>query len=718
MRSHRLAISIATLLVTGPLGAQQVPAAYPVARTVDTVTTYFGAAVPDPYRWMESLDSPDVGEWVRAENAVTMPYLAALPGRVPFTTRITALYDYPRTSVPFWEGGRWFYTRNTGLQRQNVFFSRKTIDGPEQVVIDPNKLSPDGSVPLTSFSPSPDGRWIAWGQSEGGSDWAVLYTRDLVTGRNSADTVRWVKFSGVSWTRDGKGFFYSRYPKPPAGKELEARLENHALYYHRLGTAQAADPLIYARPDNPTWFVFGGTDESGRYLFINTSRGTDKNEIYLADLGDPLHPDLKAPIRPVVTGQDANYSTLGVAGGRLYLLVDKDAPNRKVVAAPVATPDAAHWTTVIPEGKAPIEGASLVAGRIGVLTLEDVASSMHLFDLAGKPLGEVMLPGLGTSGGFAGRFDRPEIFYDFTSALQPSTVFRYDPATGQSRPFDPPRLTFDPAQFTTERVFYQSRDGTRVPMFITARRGLAKDGSNPTMLYAYGGFDISIRPGFSPGVISWVERGGVYAVANIRGGGEYGEAWHRAGQFEHKQNVFDDFISAAEYLVREKYTSPAHLAINGGSNGGLLVGAAMTQRPELFAAAVPQVGVLDMLRYDHFTGGAAWATEYGSASDSSAFHYLRAYSPLQNVRPGTCYPATLITTADHDDRVVPSHSFKFAATLQAVQAASCGKPVLIRVEAQGSHGYRPLDRRIAEMADIWAFAAAHTGMQITPPATP
>ena len=687
---------------------------YPPTRTVDHVDTYGTVKVADPYRWLEAIDSSSVTDWVRAESAVTMPYLAALPGRDILKQRITALYDFPRSSLPFWEGGRWFYSKNSGLQRQNVWYARRTLDGAEQLVLDPNQLSPDGNIALSGFSPSPDGKSLAYGQSEGGSDWVTFYVRDLASGKNTGDTVRWAKFSGASWTKDGKGFFYSRYPTPPAGEALKARLENQALYYHRLGTPQSSDVKVYARPDNPTWFVNGGTDESGRYLFVTTSKGTDKNELYLADLGDAMRPNVRAAVRPVVTGHDANYIPLGVANGRLYLQVDKDTPRRKIVATPVGAPEPRAWKAVIPQGATPIEGASLVGGRIGVLTLQDVASVVRLYTLDGKLERDVPLPGLGSASGIVGRFDRPELFYSFTSPLYPATAFLYDAETNESRPFNPPKLTFDPAQFETERVFYTSKDGTRVPMFITHRRSLVKNGNNPTMLYAYGGFSISELPGFRPDVIAWVEQGGVYAVANIRGGGEYGEEWHHAGQFARKQNVFDDFIAAGEYLVREKYTSPAKLAINGGSNGGLLIGAVMTQRPELFGAAVPQVGVHDMLRYDAFTGGAAWATEYGSSKDTAAFRYLRAYSPLHNVKAGVCYPATLLTTADHDDRVVPSHSYKLAATLQKAQMSvpGCEKPVLLRVEAQGSHGYRPLDRRIAELADIWSFAAYHLGMTV------
>ena len=715
MRRVWLSLLLASAgLIASTALSQQARIEYPPTRTGDTVDTYGSFKVPDPYRWLEDVDSKEVADWVKAENAVTMPYLAALPGRDAFRARITALYNYARTGVPFWQGGRWWYTKNSGLQKQNVWYSRVTLTGAEEMIIDPNQLSPDGSTALSAFTPSPDGRHFAYGLSEGGSDWVTLYVRDLATGKNTSDIIKWVKFSSAEWTKDGKGFFYSRFPEPPQGKQLEAKLEHMTLYYHKLETEQAADIKIYERPDQPSWFVGGTIDETRRYLFVATTRGTDKNEVYLADLGDPRHPNVQARIRPVVTGQDANYSALGVVNGKLFMTVDRDAPNRKIIATPVATPEAEHWTTVIPEGTMPIQDASLVAGQLGLLSLQDVASVVRLYSLDGKLVRDVQMPGLGTATGLIGRFDRPEIFYEFTSPLQPTTAYFYDSKTNSSRPFDPPQLTFDPARFVTERVFYHSKDGTRVPMFLTHRKDLVKNGQNPTMLYGYGGFSFSETPTFWPDVIAWVEQGGVSAHANIRGGGEYGEAWHRAGQFEKKQNVFDDFIAAAEYLIREKYTSEVKLAINGASNGGLLVGAAMTQRPDLFAAAVPQVGVMDMLRYDKFTAGAFWATEYGRSSDPKAFVYLRAYSPLQNIKPGVCYPATLITTADHDDRVVPSHSFKFAATLQSVQSAvaSCDKPTLIRIEPQGSHGYRPLDRRIAELADIWAFVAQQTGMTV------
>ena len=692
------------------------PPQYPAARTVDQADDYHGLHVADPYRWMEDLDAPEVKAWAAAENHVTLEYLSRLPNREAIKARLTELYNYPRVTVPYWEGGHWFYRRNSGLQRQAVWYTRATLDGPEHVLVDPNVLSPDGSVALSQFSPSPDGKHYVYGLSEGGSDWETFYVRDFATGRNTADTVRWVKFSGASWTKDGKGFFYSRFPEPPRGKEIQTALVNGTLYYHRLGTPQRADVKIYARPDHPTWIVGGGVDETGQYLFVRTAKGTDKNEVYVADLGDPLKPHVQAAIVPVVTGHDANYFPLGVVNGTLYLQTDRDAPNRKIVATPILTPDPSHWHDVIPAGKTAIQNSALVAGRLAVVTLEDVAGVIRTYSVDGGDARDIALPGLGTVNGVFGRFDRPEVFYDFQSMLVPLEVVRYDPASGVSRPFEAPHLTFDPLQFEMERVFYNSRDGTRVPMFIAHRKGMARDGSNPTMMYAYGGFDIPIGPDFSPALISWIEMGGVYAQPSIRGGSEYGEAWHHAAMFEKKQNVFDDFIAAGEYLIREKITSPEKLAINGGSNGGLLVGAVMTQRPELFAVALPQVGVMDMMRYHKFSGGGLWAAEYGNSDDSVAARYLHAYSPLQNIKPGVCYPATLVTTSDHDDRVVPSHSFKFAATLQTAQSAvpNCTRPALLRVEIAGSHGYRPTDRQIAERADLWAFAAAGLGMEAAP----
>jgi prolyl oligopeptidase len=694
--------------------AQSSSFTYPQPRKGDVVDNYFGTKVADPYRWMEDLNAPDVKQWVEAENAVTFKYLDALPVRDALKKRITELWNYPKVTPPRYQGRHWFYNRNSGLQRQSVVFTRETLNGSETVALDPNSLSPDGSVALSGFVPAPDALHFAYGQSEGGSDWSTYYVRELGSGKQLPDVIRWVKFSELAWTEDGKGFFYGRYPEPRAGKALEDAVRDKKIYYHALGTDQSADRLIYERAEEPALFIDADTDETGRYLFFFTNKGTsNKNELFVKDLVNPLAPKLDAPVRALYPGHTAAYDPLGVVNGTLYLLTDRQAPNKKVVAVPIDRPDAANWKTIVPESKNSIESARLIAGKLAVNALVDVASEVRFYNLDGSPAGRIATPGLGSVTGPVGRFGRPEIFYTFTSPLYPATVFRFDLAAGTSTPFEAPKLTFDPSLYTTERVFATSKDGTRVPLFITHRKDLKKDGSNPTMLYGYGGFDISEVPRFRPDVPAILERGGVYATANMRGGGEYGEAWHEAGMFDRKQHVFDDFIAAAEYLVRERYASPQTLGIMGGSNGGLLVGVVEQQRPDLFAVALPAVGVMDMLRYHKFTGGAAWATEYGSADKEKDFAYLYKYSPLHNVKPGTCYPATLVTTADHDDRVVPSHSFKFAAAMQGAQA--CGKPVLIRIETQGSHGYRPTDKRIAELADEWAFALAN--MKARPPST-
>jgi prolyl oligopeptidase len=718
-QSHRarsiVAAAVAVLLASGASAQvqQSQRLAYPETRKVDTVTDFFGTKVADPYRWMEDLNSTDVAEWVKQENAVTEQYFSQLGMRVHFKNRITELWNYPKVSLPFRTGGRLYYARNTGLQRQSAFYSRTSLGGTPKLVIDPNTLSADGSIALAGFSPSPDGKFLAYGISEGGADWRTLLVRELDSGKQLADTVRWLKGGGMSWTKDGKGFYYSRFPQPEVGKQLQNAIRDEKIYYHRIGTRQSQDVLIYERPDHPDWFVGGGVSEDGRYLFVFVNRGTEpQNRLYVADLGDPKQPKIDAPIRPLFDKGDAQYSPIGNVASTMYLQTDRDAERSKVVAFDIASPES--WRTVIPEQMNAIDQIAMYRGGIAVNYLEDVKSRVRLYDLDGKPIGDLALPGIGSLQGFSTREDTPEIFYGFTSPLYPSTVFRYDPATKKSTPFEAPRLSFDASQYETRAVFATSKDGTRVPVFVTMKKGLALDGNNPAMLYGYGGFDIATTPSFRPDVLAWLEQGGIWATASMRGGSEYGEAWHKAGMFERKQNVFDDFIAAAEYLVKEGYSSPAKLGIMGGSNGGLLVGAVEEQRPELFAVALPAVGVMDMLRYHKFTGGGAWATEYGSADDSTQFQYLVKYSPVQNVRPGTCYPATLITTADHDDRVVPSHSFKFAAAMQVAQ--SCAKPVVIRVETQGSHGYRPTDKRIAELADEWAFTAANMGMttKVTP----
>ena len=700
---------IAALALTAVAQAQRPQ--YPASKKGDVVDDYHGTAVADPYRWMENLGSTETVAWIGAQNAITSAYLEKLPYRETLRKRITELWDYPKVTLPFREGGRLFYRKNTGLQKQSVLFMRRSLSGPPRIVLDPNTMFPDGSTALFGYAPSPDGKLLIYALSEGGADWQTLRVRDLATLRDLRDSVRWVRFSGIEWTNDGKGFFYSRYPEPPKGKKLEAALTGHALYYHRIGTPQSQDQIIYQRKDVPKWLSLGEVSEDGRYLIITFARGADpRNRLYVKALGDPVDPNIAAPVKPLIEDDDAEYTYIGNAGTTFYIRTDKDAPNRRVIAVDVRDPAPEKWQTIIPESKNAIENQSMTGGRIAVQYLVDVKSEVKLFDLKGNATETIALPGVGSVFGLSGRFDTPELFYSFTSPLYPTTVFRYDRLTKKSTPFEAASSKFDAGGYETKQLWATSKDGTRIPYFVTARKGLTLDRSNPTLLYGYGGFAISETPYYRPDVPAWLELGGVYVTANMRGGGEYGESWHKAGMLEKKQNVFDDFIAVAEALVREGYTSAEHLAILGGSNGGLLVGAAMTQRPDLFAVALPAVGVLDMLRYDKFTGGALWVSEYGSPSDTAAFKYLRAYSPLQNVRPGTCYPATLVTTSDHDDRVVPSHSYKYTAALQ--EAQGCDKPILLRVETMTSHGYRPTDKRIAELADQWAFAVANTGMKV------
>jgi prolyl oligopeptidase len=677
---------------------------YPHARTTDVVDDYFGSSVADPYRWMEDLRSAELQRWVDAENVVTAQYLEALPDRDALQARITALYDFPRVTTPRFVAGRWFYTRNTGLQRQAVVACREVLNGPETIVLDPNQLSPDGALALTFWDPAPDGRHLAYGQSEGGSDWSTIYVRDVAAASPLPDAISWVMAIGVAWTEDSRGFFYGRYPEPPAGSALEAALHDKRIYYHRLGTPQSADLLIYARPDQPTLFLDAELDDTGRFLFLLTRQGIGRNELLVKDLGDPFAPQLEAPVQPLYLGHTAAYQPLGVVDGTLYLLTDHGAPNRTVVSVALESPAIANWTTIVPPTAFPIESACLVAGMVAVNRLIDVVSAVECYTLRGTAAGTVAPPVPGVISGPSGRMTRPEVWYTFSSPLHPATVWRFDITTGQSTPFEPPALTFDPSRFTTERVFVTAPDGTPVPMFITHAKDLQRTGANPTMLYGYGGFAAPMLPAFRPDVIAWLERGGVWAVAGARGGGEYGEPWHQAGMRERKQQVFDDMISAAEYLVRERYSTPQTLGIMGESNGGLMVGALLTQRPDLFAVALPAASVMDMLRYHRFTGGIVGVAEFGSAEHADEFRWLYRYSPLHNLKSGTRYPATLVTTADHDNRVVPSHSYKFAAALQAAQGSD--RPILLRVESGGSHSYRPTDRRIAELADQWAFALA------------
>ena len=682
---------------------------YPSSPRGDVVDRYGAVEVADPYRWLEALDSPEVAAWVAAQNAVTQDHLATLPLRDHFRTRLTRLWDYPRTGLPVIENGRLFYARNAGLERQAPIYVRTGVFDPPSLVLDPNALSPDGSTSVSQFAPSPDARWLAYAEARGGADWETVRVRSVVSGADLSDTLEWVRFSELSWTHDSLGFFYSRYPRPPRHKVLEAALSGQAVYYHRLGTPQADDVLIYRRVDHPSWVVTATVSDDGRYVFLKTHRGAENNnQLHVIDLESPGTPRITATIRPIVETLDAEFTPIGNYQSRVYVRTDKDAPNRRVIAIDLEDPEPASWRVVVPEQAGPMEHARVVGGRVIVHELVDVQSRLRMFGLDGTPLGDIPLPGVGSVAEIGGRQDLFEAWFVFSSPLAPAGVHRFDLETGHRLAFEPAPPPIDPDQFETRAMFATSRDGTRVPFFLSAKKGLARDGDNPAMLYGYGGFSISLLPGYRADVPAWLELGGIFVTVNLRGGAEYGEAWHRAGMLDRKQNVFDDFIAVAEQLVREGYTSPARLGIMGGSNGGLLVGAVMEQRPDLFAVALPAVGVMDMLRYDQFTGGRLWATEYGSAADPRHFACLIKYSPLHNVTPGVCYPATLVTTADHDDRVVPSHSYKFTAALQAAQA--CDRPVLIRVEVQGSHGYRPTDRLIAERADQWAFAAAHLGV--------
>jgi prolyl oligopeptidase len=688
--------------------------AYPETRSGDVVDHYHGTPVADPYRWLEELGSAETQAWIDAQNSLSSGWLAGARQREAIRSRLTQLLNYPRVSLPLREAGQLFYRKNSGLQKQAPLYRRPALASEPTLLLDPNALSADGSLSLADWSPSPDGRYLAYALSEGGADWAEVRVREIESGRELPDRVRWFRFSSISWTKDGKGFFYARFPEPPAGEALSAELRDHQLWYHHAGTPQQQDRLVYWRRELPRYFVGAGVSEDGRYLIVTLNQGTDpKNRLLYADLGDPLRPDVAAPVQPLVDEDLAELSVLGNDGPVLYVRTDLDAPRRRVVAIDLrqdASPR--RWREVVPESSDPLESASIVAGRLFAQYLVDVKSEVRIFSLDGQPQGTLPLPGLVSVAAMSGRQHDRELFYVVTSPLYASTVLHYDVDAGSTSPFDAARPPFDPERYETRQVFYCSKDGTRIPMFITCRKGLALDGSHPAWLYGYGGFSISMTPFFRTDLPAWLEMGGVYAQPSLRGGAEYGEEWHRAGMLERKQNVFDDFVAAAEYLVREGYTRSSRLVIEGGSNGGLLVGAVMTQRPELFAVAVPEVGVLDMLRYDRFTGGAAWAVEYGTAQDPRQFAFLHAYSPLHNLKPGTCYPATLIVTADHDDRVVPSHSFKFAAALQAAQG--CEKPVLIRVERKASHGYRPTDKLIDERTDILAFVAEQLGLELRP----
>ena len=672
---------------------------YPAAKTVPQTDDYHGTKVADPYRWLEDLDSADTRAWIDAQNKVTFEYLARIPGRERLKQRLTELWNYERYTSPEHYGDRYFYTRNDGLQNQAVLYVADSLEAAPRVLLDPNTLSKDGTIALKNYAVSDDGKYIAYGLSSGGSDWEEWHVLDGGTGKNTDDDLKWVKFSGCSWRRDGTGFFYSRYDEPK-GNTLKAVSKFQKLYFHRLGTKQADDLLIHEQKDQPDWMFGAQVSDDGHYLVINVERSTEtKNLVLFRDLAKK-HAD--ATTETLIGTWDASYQFLGNSKGTFYFLTDKDAPRYRIVAIELKHPEPAQWKQVVAQGKETLQNASIVNHNFVAEYMQDAHSQVRRFDLKGKALGSIDLPGLGTATGFTGRTRDTETFYIYTSYTTPPSVFRYDLAASKNNLFRTPKVAFEPDQFETRQVFYTSKDGTRIPMFVTAKKGVALNSDNPTILYGYGGFNIPLQPAFSPALLAWVENGGVYAVANLRGGGEYGRDWHEAGMKTRKQNVFDDFIAAAEYLIREKYTSPQKLAIRGASNGGLLVAAAELQRPDLFAAAIPQVGVLDMLRFRDFTIGKAWESDYGSVEHAEDFKAMYAYSPLHNVKTGANYPPTLIITGDHDDRVFPAHSFKFAATMQA--ANPHGKPALIRIETRAGHGQgKPTSMQIEEAADVYAF---------------
>ena len=676
---------------------------YPDTRTVAVEDEFHGRAVADPYRWLEDdiRESQEVADWVEAQNEIAFSYLAAIPERDAIRARLQELWDYERFGTPRRIAGRYFFTRNDGLQNQSVLYTQATLDSAPTVLLDPNTWSEDGTVSLGGWVVSDDGRYLAYARSRAGSDWNDWHVREVDTLRDLPDRLGWSKFGTVSWTGDGLGFFYTRFPEPRSGEAYQAPNLHQKVYYHRLGTPQSADVLVYGRGDEPEWIFGTHVTEDGRYLVVDVWKDTDdKNQVLIKDLFEPYGTFLE-----LIPRFDHGFEFIGNDGRVFYFETDFLAPKGRVIAIDIAEPEESAWREIIPEAEETLRGVSFAGGVLIASYLKDVTSSVRLFRTDGTHIRDVGFPGLGTVRGFGGRQSDTEVFYNYSSFNLPASIYRYDIVTGESALWRQPEVDFDPQDFVVRQVFYRSRDGTRVPMFIAHRRDAELDGNRPTLLYGYGGFNISMLASYSAARLAWMEMGGVYAQPNLRGGSEYGEEWHEAGKTLQKQNVFDDFIAAAEWLIANDYTRPEKLAIQGRSNGGLLVGAAMTQRPELFGAALPAVGVMDMLRYHRFTAGRYWVEEYGDVGDPDEFEALFAYSPYHNLRPGTSYPATLVTTADTDDRVVPGHSFKFAAALQAAHAGE--PPVLIRIETGAGHGSgKPTSKLIDETADLWAFLVA------------
>ena len=673
---------------------------YPPSATVDHVDNYHGTDVADPYRWLEDdvRESEDVSNWVEAQNGVTFEYLATIEERSLIEKRLTELWDYERFGLPRKEGGRYFYSHNNGLQNQSVVYTQTALDEEAELLIDPNSWSDDGTVALASYFPSPDGTHVAYLVQDGGSDWRVGEVLNIETGEKLDDRLEWLKFTGLSWAGDSSGFYYSRYPATSEEEKFQSLNKNMTVYFHKVGTSQDDDVMVYATPEKPDWGPRAQVTDDGNHMIITISVGTDSRfSIVYQDLTDPeSEPEI------IIEGFDYDYSLVGNVGDDLYFRTNNGAPKNRLIVINAKNPEPENWREVIPEAEDVLDGVNLIGGKIIAEYMQDAWSVVKIYDLEGNHTGNVDLPGIGTAFGFSGKADDSETFYGYVSFNTPNTINRFDVNTGETTVFKSPEVAFNPDDFVVEQVFYNSKDGTRVPMFIAHHKDVVPDGNRPTLLYAYGGFNISLQPTYSVTRMAWMEMGGIFALANIRGGGEYGVEWHQAGTKLNKQNVFDDFIAAAEYLIEKGYTRTEKLAVQGGSNGGLLVGAVANQRPDLFGVALPAVGVMDMLRFHQFTAGRFWTDDYGSADDPEEFKALLAYSPYHNIRDDVTYPPMLITTADTDDRVVPGHSFKYAARIQEAQGGDA--PVLIRIETRAGHGAGvPTEKRIAAYADIWAF---------------
>lgn len=693
-------IALPFLLATVALATPGQPLSYPVAAPGNVVSDYHGVKVPDPYRWMEDIDSPATRAWVEAEGKLSRAYLDALPKHAEFSARLKEIWNFERWTAPVRHGNHWLYTHNDGLQNQSVVFVTSDPATPGHILLDPNTLSKDGTVALRETAVSDDGKLFAYAVSDAGSDWQIWHVRNVDTGADLPDEIHWSKAGSGSWRKDTSGFYYTSYDAPKSGDALKAANQYQKFYFHKLGTPQSQDVLVYTRNDDPDWFVGGAVSDDGHYLVIQANHGDEvQNTVLVQDLSAKT----AAPIQEVIPKPTAVYNVVGNVGSTFYVMTDDGAPKYKIVAIDLKNPAPAQWHVVVPEGADTLDAVTLVGGQLVATYLHDAHSAVRRYSLQGKLLGEVQLAGLGSAAGFEGRIEDHQTYYSYSGFTTPPSVYRLDLATGASTLWKTPKLTgFDPARFQTQQVFYPSKDGTKVPLYIVSRRGTGLNGKNPTLLFGYGGFNISLEPMFSPAIAGWIEAGGVYAMANLRGGGEYGRAWHEGGMKTHKQNVFDDFIGAAEYLIAQHWTSPQHLGINGRSNGGLLIGAVEEQRPDLFAAAVPQVGVMDMLRFRDFTVGKGWESDFGSVDNPDEFKAIYAYSPLQNVKPGVKYPPTLVTTGDHDDRVYPAHSFKFTAAMQ--KADPNGSPILLRVETRAGHGAgKPTAKLIEETADIYSF---------------